>query len=136
MFYRNYFALTVTPLGAMLLLPKLSELKREGGWIVGTLTFISVISYSMYLINFAVVQGVLLPPLLRALSQACWRCGQSHAVSYVLVWALTIAASFLLYRYFERPTTALRDKWPVQAHVSTAFPGPAVPLRPEAGQAR
>lgn len=135
MFYRNYFALTVTPLGAMLLLPKLSGLKREGGWIVGTFTFISVVSYSMYLLNFAVVQGVLLPPLIRALSHVCWRCSQSHGVSYVLFWMLTIGSSFLLYRYFERPMTALRDRWPVRAHVSTAFASLAEPVRPGPGQA-
>jgi peptidoglycan/LPS O-acetylase OafA/YrhL len=136
LFYRNYFALTVTPLGAVLLLPKLSSLKREGGWIVGTFTFISVVSYSMYLLNLAVVQGVLLPPLIRALSQMCWRCSQSHAVAYVLFWTLTITASFLLYRYFERPMTALRDKWPVRAHVSAAFASPAVPAHPGARGAR
>jgi len=120
LFYRNYIALTLMPVAALLVLPKLSAMKREGGWIVGAVTFVSATSYSMYLLNLAVVQGVLLPPMMGALSHVCWRCSQSHAVSYVLFWATTILASFLLYRYFEHPMTALRDKWP-GAHVSKAF---------------
>jgi peptidoglycan/LPS O-acetylase OafA/YrhL len=121
LFYRNYFALTLTSVGALLLLPRLSALKRERGWLVGVITFVSVTSYSMYLLNFALVQQLLLPLAVDALSRVCWRCGQSHVFSYVLFWTMTFAASFLLYRYFERPMTTLREKWPVRARVPRAF---------------
>ena len=130
LFYRDYVALTLTAAGAFLLLPKLSGLRREAGWIVRVVTFVSVISYSMYLLNYSVVEGLLLPGVMSALSRVCWRCSQSPVLAYVLFWTLTIAASFLLHRYFERPMTALRDRWPIRAPVSTAFASPAVLGRP------
>jgi peptidoglycan/LPS O-acetylase OafA/YrhL len=133
LFYRDYFALSLTAIGAFLLLPKLSELRRGGGWIVGLVTFVSLISYSMYLLNYSVVESLLLPAVMTGVSRVCWRCSQSLVVSYVLFWTMTIAASFLLYRYFERPMTALREKWPARVHVSTPFAGAGVLPRPTDG---
>jgi peptidoglycan/LPS O-acetylase OafA/YrhL len=42
-----------------------------------------------------------------------------------MYWVITVGSSFLLYRYFERPMTALREKWhPRGKRVVTAFPAP------------
>jgi peptidoglycan/LPS O-acetylase OafA/YrhL len=133
LFYLEYFGLSLPAIAGFLLLPKLSGLRREGGWIVAIVTFVSLISYSMYLLNYSVVRGLLLPAATSVLSRVCWRCSQDHIVAYVLYWVLTIAASYLLYRYFERPMTGLRDKWRAPVHVSTAFACPAAMVRPADG---
>jgi peptidoglycan/LPS O-acetylase OafA/YrhL len=36
--------------------------------------------------------------------------GRQAVINYFIFWIVTISFSFLIYQYFERPTTALRDK--------------------------
>jgi hypothetical protein len=65
------------------------SLYHQASWrrIAGVVTFVSVISYSMYLLHLTVVQDLLLPPSIEALAQVCWRCSQSNAVHYLLYWS-------------------------------------------------
>jgi peptidoglycan/LPS O-acetylase OafA/YrhL len=110
MLYRNYLTLSVTPFAVLLLLPALSMWKKGGGALVSTVTFVSLTSYSMYLLNLTPVQGVILPIALDSIKLFCWTCSQSKALAYSLYWLFTVAGAFLLYKYFERPMTGLRDK--------------------------
>ena len=67
-------------------------------------THISLISYSMYLLNLAVISEVLytnFPP--RGIHTA-W-------AEYCLYWSLVIILSTLLYKYFEKPVMDLRDRF-------------------------
>jgi peptidoglycan/LPS O-acetylase OafA/YrhL len=122
-FYWNYVALSADSFGVLLMLPLLSSWKRAPRALVTAVTFISVISYSMYLLNFTPMQEVVLPALWRA----CPSCGYTPGLRYLTYWIGTIALSYLLYRCFEQPTTALRDK--IQADRQRA--GTAVlPVRP------
>jgi peptidoglycan/LPS O-acetylase OafA/YrhL len=111
LFYLNYFCLTVSPFGTLLLLPKLSLWKESSGRLANVITFVSLTSYSMYLINLTLVQLTILPVVMNFLSRFCWRCGHSMLLTYFLYWIITIGGAFLVYQYFERPMTALRDKW-------------------------
>ena len=109
--YLNYLNLTVGAVATLLLLPALSSWRTGTGRLAGAFTFISVTSYSMYLLHLAPVQGVILPFITRITTPACLPCSESHLLQYAAYWIVTITCSFLRYRYFEKPTTALRERW-------------------------
>jgi peptidoglycan/LPS O-acetylase OafA/YrhL len=115
MLYLNYFSLTLTAVGTLLLLPRLSALRRDGGWVVRGITCISLISYSMYLLNYTPVQQFILPLVMRHVMEVLWRFNDyTLLIKYTIYWLLTLGCSTMLYRYFERPMTALRERWPVR----------------------
>ncbi|MBU3616751.1 acyltransferase [Polynucleobacter sp. JS-Polo-80-F4] len=121
--YLNYFYLTITPIATLMLLPALSQMKIQGGIIVKSITFISVISYSMYLLNLSPVQGYILP-IVVDFSSAFFgkQLFQSGYAIYALYWVLTISLSFLLTSFFEQPITSLRDRFTFSAQkLDTAF---------------
>jgi len=104
-FYKQVVYFTITPIAAMLLLPFAESIKKGNRFFVGVFTHISKISYSMYLINLAVVFEVMqhnFPPV-----------SETDALfKYFLYWCIVIVFSSLLYRYFEKPMMDLRDrKW-------------------------
>jgi len=120
--YLNYFSLTVGAVATLLLLPALSSWRVASGGVAAAFTFISIVSYSMYLLHLAVVQGVIMPSISRAIAPVCSACVESRPMQYAAYWVVTFLGSFLLYRYFERPTTRLREKWPFrQSAAATAF---------------
>ena len=104
-FYFKMFSFTVTSIGAALLLAKADSIKKFKYAFIGKIvTFISLISYAMYLVNLAVVSQVIdknFPP------QTLWE----NAYMYVVYWVVTIVISTLLYKFYEKPLTDLRDKW-------------------------
>ena len=110
--YLNYFYLTITPIATLMLLPALSEMRVQGGIFIRLITFISVISYSMYLLNLSPVQGSILPFVVdlgsALFGQQLFKSGYAM---YTLYWGLTLFLSFLLTSFFERPITSLRDRF-------------------------
>ena len=120
--YLNYLGLTVGAVATLLLLPALSAWRDSTGRVTSAITLISVISYSMYLLHLAPVQGVILPLVTRTVAPICSVCSQNHLLQYAMYWVVTLACSFLLYRYFERPTTMLRERWHLRNKAAvTAF---------------
>lgn len=112
MVYLNYFALSVTPVATLMLLPKLSMWHTLPGPLGRAVTFISVISYSMYLINQALVAETLIPALMPGLMHLLWRFGDHvHLIQYTLFWFFTLAGSAVLYRFYEKPMTHLRERF-------------------------
>ncbi len=73
-------------------------------------TFISIISYSMYLINYTIVLKILMPFSLSALGLLDGSKLPAILVSYFLFWTFVIGGSYLLYTCFERPVMNLRDR--------------------------
>ncbi len=101
--YLSVFSFPITATGILLLLPLLSEHRSGSGFIYESLTHISIASYSMYLIHVSLIQ-----PLVLSLTTV----HTSHVLTifrYCLYWALTIVGSIMLYKYFEKPTTDMRD---------------------------
>lgn len=112
MAYLNYFSLTITPIATLLLLPKLSTWHTMPGPVGKAVTFISVNSYSMYLINQALVAETLIPALMPGLMHLLWRFGDHiHLIQFILFWLFTLAGSAFLYRFYEKPMTHLRDRF-------------------------
>jgi peptidoglycan/LPS O-acetylase OafA/YrhL len=109
MIFRNYFALLSTSLGTLFLLPKLTSIEFGHGIIYNFFTFISKISYSMYLLHFTFVQWILVPLIIKKLN-GFYPLDANLTVRYSLYWLLTIFLAFLLYTYFEKPMMNLREK--------------------------
>jgi peptidoglycan/LPS O-acetylase OafA/YrhL len=102
-FYRQVIHYSMVPFSAMLLFPYMESIKTGRGIVGRIITHISKISYSMYLVNLAVVSEVIktnFPPT----SQS------DGIIKYLLYWIIVIAVSTLLYKYFEKPVMNLRDK--------------------------
>lgn len=106
--YYCVFGFSVTSVATALLLPFLNNLKSGKGLFYKALTSISLISYSMYLLNLSVVQRWILGSInWISLSNNYMLL---NVIKYLLFWMLTIALSILLYKYYETPMTKLRDK--------------------------
>lgn len=103
--YLNYLNITIVSLATLCLLPYLSGWQRNEDVVTRIVTFTSVISYSMYLLNLTFVQSVLIP----VVELQCSNCLTPSLVTYALYWVVTLACSTLLYYCFERHATKIRD---------------------------
>lgn len=107
--YESVFSFTFISIATLFLLPYLSMMKNGDGWIYRSLTIISLISYSMYLVNLSIVQYWILP---------CFDWNKIKSFNsyfaiifqYFLYWFFTIMLSVLIYKYFEIPIMNLREK--------------------------
>lgn len=101
--YGKVFYFTALSIGAMLLLPMASSVKRNPLGIIGEgIGYISKVSYAMYLVNLALVASVItknFPP--ETLNE--------HWLMYGIYWIATLVFSHIIYTYYERPMTQLRD---------------------------
>jgi peptidoglycan/LPS O-acetylase OafA/YrhL len=103
--FSKTFFFSMVSIGAMMLLPLADSVKNYRTKIIGkTLTHISLISYSMYLINFALVAQVIVKnfPPKNEMEQVVW---------YFIFWGITIVLSTVLYYFFEKPMMKLRDRF-------------------------
>lgn len=107
--YDCVFSFSVISLATLFLLPFLSTLKNGKGPIYKSLTYISLISYSMYLVNYTIV----LEWVIMKINWLPLQNLNSHLsliTKYCLFWFLTIFLSIIIYKYFETPFMKLRDK--------------------------
>ncbi|WP_276134950.1 acyltransferase family protein [Polluticoccus soli] len=110
-FYYQHFDLSVQAIGVLLLLPKLRSISTGKGPAFRFLSFISVISYSMYLLNFTIVQKVLIAGILKVTGANMQSSVAACLLAYTLFWSLTIGLAYLLYRFYERPMMNLRERF-------------------------
>jgi peptidoglycan/LPS O-acetylase OafA/YrhL len=102
-FYKQVLMFAITPVSAMLLLPFAQSIQSARGMIARAISHISKISYSMYLINLALVAEVIrdnFPPTSE----------MDGIFKYLLFWTIVLLGSTLLYTYFEKPMMNLRDR--------------------------
>lgn len=119
-------------LGVLMMLPFLANWKKGFGHFTSWVTFFSIISYSMYLLNLNVVTNVLIKNVIHGnWSGKPWAAltpleqfynspdkyyvgrhivTQYWALDYCLFWGLTIGLSFLVYKLVEVPFMNLRDR--------------------------
>jgi peptidoglycan/LPS O-acetylase OafA/YrhL len=102
--YCQHLNLLVVPTGTALMLPWASRLKPNGSALGRSVTFISEISYSMYILNYS-FNGYVVERSFRGLHEspgvACLKTLTFVAVSFLL--------PYLLHRFWERPMMDLRD---------------------------
>lgn len=105
------YGFNLESLATLFMLPFFSMLKTIKFRIFARFfTFISIISYSMYLINYTIVLKILMPFSLSALGLLDGSKLPAILVSYFLFWTFVIGGSYLLYTCFERPVMNLRDR--------------------------
>jgi peptidoglycan/LPS O-acetylase OafA/YrhL len=105
--YMCVFSFSLMSLGVLLLLPLLSEYKKGSGIIYNIFTFISIISYSMYLLNYSIFNeyGILG-------FNHCSLTGDTLIFAkYFWYWFFIIMGSFLLYKFYEKPMMKIREKF-------------------------
>ncbi|RQO37961.1 hypothetical protein DBR39_13825 [Chryseobacterium sp. KBW03] len=105
-FYDSVLSFSTISISTMLLLPLLDSIKTAPKIILTPVTYISLTSYSMYLVNYSLVQ--------------MWIIGKinilnrteliSTGITFSIYLCLVMIISILIYKYFEVPTTKLRDK--------------------------
>lgn len=96
-------------------LPYFSELKTiKLKKLAFLFTFISLISYSMYLINLTLIRDIAIPSINNLIG---WHYGTnfflnltSHLFQFFLFWFLTIFFSYYLYLFIELPFMNLRNR--------------------------
>jgi len=103
-YFWNILYLPLNSLAITLTLPLLSQMKSASRAILKPVTFISIISYSMYLLHYSVILQWL------KYKVPTDNLTQIEVVAYVAIYfILTILLSYALYRFFEKPMTNLRD---------------------------
>ncbi len=106
-YYNCVLSFLITSIATLCLLPFLSTLKTGKGLLFKWITLISLISYSMYLLHFSVIQGFVI-------NRIPWYKVFSNEVLVIFVknilyWTLTILCSIIIYKYYEIPMMKLRD---------------------------
>lgn len=109
-FSLGYFYYSLSALGTLCLLPKLSSMETGKGAIYKAITFVSLISYSLYLTNHMVVLRGIMPFLEKILHLNPSMDTGDSVLAFVLFWLLSIGISYGLYRFWELPVMKLRDR--------------------------
>jgi peptidoglycan/LPS O-acetylase OafA/YrhL len=106
--YRLVIYFSVQPIGFLCLIPLVTELNTGKGLIYSAITRFSIISYAIYLINYSLIKSYAIGFLDKRLFKS-FSPEHLAATNYVSFWFLTITIAVLLYKYFEKPFTSLRD---------------------------
>ena len=109
--FSNIWCPTLKSLGVFFILPFLSNLRKGlGKWTIW-ISFFSLISYSMYLVNLNVVTIAIIKHTIHGFySSDKLVVGEHWYVDYALFWIFTIAISDVLYQWIEVPFMQMRDK--------------------------
>jgi peptidoglycan/LPS O-acetylase OafA/YrhL len=101
----NVFYLPLVSISIAFFLPVLSQWKTLDSKIAKPITFISIISYSIYLLHYSIILQVM---------KNSFPINPQNTIALHLFTAcygvITFALSYLTYRFFENPFMNLRDK--------------------------
>lgn len=103
--YMLHFVLSLECIGTLCLLPMLNSIKSGKGIIYKTFTFISIISYSLYLLNATPFNDIIFYPLIN-------RYFNYPYVAFVLFYIWAFIGSYFLYMIIEKPFMDMRNKIP------------------------
>lgn len=106
--YDAVFSFTLFAFGTASLIPELMTLNVRCNSLVRIFSFISLTSYSMYLINLTLVQQLIIGHL-------PWNLNTNADeglmfLNYFFFWSLTIGIAAVIYRFFEMPILRYRDR--------------------------
>lgn len=108
--YSCVFAYSIPPLGVLCLLPRLTLIKTGKGMLYKSITLISIISYSLYLLNYSLIRTYLIEDFLNPYLSHFLTARALKITDYLVFWIFTAAGGILLFKYFEQPMTQLRDQ--------------------------
>jgi peptidoglycan/LPS O-acetylase OafA/YrhL len=101
----NVFYLPLTSVAFACFLPVLSQWTVKQSRFTASITFVAVISYAMYLLHYGVVLQ-----LLKHFCSESWLHGTALFTVVAVYFMLTFVLGFILYRWYEKPLTDLRDR--------------------------
>jgi peptidoglycan/LPS O-acetylase OafA/YrhL len=104
-FFWNVLYLPITSIIFALFLPVLSQWQSAPDWFSKPVTFVSLVSYSVYLLHY----GIVLQLMKYCIDTTVFSTSQLHLFTFSYL-GITFFLSFLLYKYFEKPIMNLRDK--------------------------
>ncbi len=99
-FYRTAF-FSIVSISLSMVIPFLKNMKCKNDRVRYTITHISIISYSMYLVHYSIAM---------LLSKYLLNHSISWMLSYVCYIVVTVALSTISYKYYEKPTTDIRER--------------------------
>ncbi|MGJ8593889.1 MAG: acyltransferase family protein [Aquaticitalea sp.] len=101
----NVWYFIIKSVGICLTLPLLSSLKTAPTAILKPITYISVLSYAMYVLHYSIVMQ-----LMKYSMPTEDFAGLDIAVFITVYFLLTLILSYVLYNLYEKPMTDLREK--------------------------
>ncbi len=104
LFFTKVFRIFIESFCCFLLLPKFESIKKGPKVLVKFFTHISLISYSMYLLNLAVISEMLFVNFPPHGPRTAWAL-------YGIYWCLVLIFSTLLYKFYEKPVMDMRDRF-------------------------
>lgn len=104
--YNCILTFSLTSIGCLFLLPYMSQYRRSEGAFFRAVTYISLISYSMYLINLSPLIYSLMPMMTLVIKNV----PLFSIIRYTIYWLLTVFGAVLMYKWIELPFMRLRDK--------------------------
>lgn len=106
------FVFTMTSVTVLLFLPYLGSLKKNSNILFKPITYISLISYSLYLVNSIVIHYIeefinwdKIIEIAKINYSLNIKWSFALLFNFFLSWLLSLVISILLYKYFEIPTT-------------------------------
>lgn len=107
--YTDVISLSISSIAAMFMIPYLYTIKQKDGWVYKVITFTSIISYSIYLLNLNFVQMIFLPIFMKIAAHFLPKSLEIY-FAYLSYWFFTFFFATLLYKYFESRVIDWRDK--------------------------
>jgi peptidoglycan/LPS O-acetylase OafA/YrhL len=104
--YMRHIILSLECIGTLFMLPKLNALKSGRGIIFKVVTFVSIISYSLYLINATPFYDIGIPLINKLLANEL----QNRAVYFIYFIVWCFGGSYLMYSFIEKPFMRMRKK--------------------------
>ncbi len=102
-FYAQTLSSSVESLKIILVFPFFDSIKKGKGIFYKIITWVSIISYSLYLLNLSVISGFVMPLISKNIQQPI--------VIYSLYFLINIVFAYLLYIFCERPMMQMREKF-------------------------
>ncbi len=107
----NVWYFEIKSMALLCTLPLLSHWKSTASLVLKPVTYISMVSYAMYLLHYSIVMQ-----LMKFFMPTEDFAGLDIAVFILVYLLLTLLLSDLLYRFYERPMTDLRDSRLIKNH--------------------
>lgn len=109
-YFMSVFYLSIQSLLILFMLPFLSTFNVSSESIITrVIRRISLVSYSLYLINYSLVKGFLLVYMETFLKEYIQRT-YLEIILILSFWIISISSSIMIYNYFELPVMKLRDR--------------------------
>jgi peptidoglycan/LPS O-acetylase OafA/YrhL len=103
--FLDTFFFTLTSFSVALIVPYLCSITIRASFFSRSVTFISEISYSIYLTHYLVI------PVLAHIFKPFEKVKGANVLLFASSWVLIILLSALQYKFFEKKMTALREKF-------------------------